>query len=151
MGAANSKAWGQLTDGPTQPLPLVSGPRGVLAAQLARFGELAGRDLSARASAALRAGRAHDPRRRDEERACPPLTADEHQEMAALHAAITGAQAPADAGSAAAEGQSGPDNPPRPPRLRRRSPPGPARSAGRHHRPAGLGAGYAAVHPAWTG
>jgi hypothetical protein len=109
-------------DAPTQPLPLISG-RGVLAAQLARFGELAGRDLSGRA--ALRAGRA-----------CRPLTPAEHQEMAALHSAITGA---------AAEGRPEPASPPRPPRLRRRPSPGPDRSAGRHHRPAGAGRADGAI------
>jgi hypothetical protein len=101
-------------DAPTQPIPLISGI-GVLAAQLARFGELAGRDLSGRA--ALRA-----------DRACVPLTPAEHQEMAALHAAITGVTAGE---------RSEPVSPPRPLRLRRRPSPGPDRSAGRHHRPAG--------------
>jgi hypothetical protein len=110
-GTGTSRVTG---DAPTQPLPLISGS-GELAAQLARFGELAGRDLSGRA--ALRA-----------DRACVPLTPAEYQEMAALHATITGA--------AAAE-RPEPTGPPRPPRLRRRLGPSPDRSAGRHHRTAG--------------
>jgi hypothetical protein len=109
-------------DAPTQPIPLISGT-GVLAAQLARFGELAGRDLSGRA--VLRA-----------DRACVPLTPAEHQEMAALHAAITGATAGE---------RAEPASPPRPPRLRRRLAPSPSRSAGRHHRPAGAGRAGGAV------
>jgi hypothetical protein len=96
-----------------------------LAAQVARFGELAGRALTARASAA--------------QRACPPLTPAEQQEMIALRAAITGADLAAASGGAAAEGQSGHASPPRPPRLRHRPSPGPAGSAGRHHRPVGTG------------
>jgi hypothetical protein len=127
----DSRPGSQVADAPTQPLPLVSGPGGVLAAQLARFGELVGRDLSARASGVLRVRRAYNP-----------LTAAEHQEMTALHAAIAGACPPADPVDAPAKGQSGPDSPPPLPRLRRRPSLGPVRSAGRHHRSAGVGPGH---------
>jgi hypothetical protein len=142
-----SRPGSQVADAPTQPLPVVSGPGGMLAAQLARFGELVGRDLSARASGALRVRRAYDPARRDEERACSPLTPAEHQEMTALYDAIAGACPSADPGGAAAEGHSRPDGPPRPPRLRRRASAGSALSAGRHHRPAGTGPGHTPAYP----
>jgi hypothetical protein len=137
-----------MSDAPTQPLPRLNGPGGVLAAQLARFGQLAGRDLSARASAAPRAGRARDLPRRGEERACPPLTPAEKQEMTALRAAITSARRPGDPGGGTAEGQPGHGRPPQLPRLRRRPAPVPVSSAGRHHRSVGAGPGHPPVRRA---
>ncbi|MGH3121756.1 MAG: hypothetical protein ACRDND_12130, partial [Streptosporangiaceae bacterium] len=59
-----------------------------MAGQVARFGELAGRDLAARAAPTLPAGEASAPQAR-------PLTAGEHREMLALRAAITGSRQPA--------------------------------------------------------
>jgi hypothetical protein len=67
----DSRAGNHPTDAATQPLVMLGGSGGVLAAQLARFGELAGRDLSA--------GR--------------PLTGAERQEMTTLRAAISGTAA----------------------------------------------------------
>lgn len=134
----DSAGGSRITDASTQPLPQLGGPAGVLAVQLARFGELAGRDLCARAAAALRVSRAQDPRRRGEEWADAPLTPAEHQEMTSLHAAINGACLPADPGSAAARGQAEPVSL-RPLRLRRRPVQDSVRSAGRHHRPAVTG------------
>lgn len=59
-----------------------------LSQQVARYGELAGRDLSARASARRRARDAHGPQHGDA-RKPQPLTAAELVELQALAAAIT--------------------------------------------------------------
>ena len=105
---------------------------GELAGQIARFGDLAGRDLAVRAFAALRARAGHDPRRHGAAREDRPLTPAEQQEMCALRAAITGDHQPADP----AAGRTGPGGFPRPPRLWRLPSPGSRRAAGRHHRAA---------------
>jgi hypothetical protein len=119
----------------------------LLAFQIARFGELAGRDLSARAFAALRARGAGDPRRPGQARSCPPLTAGEQREMRALRAAITSGPGPAAAAGAAGAGHPGPGRLVPPGRLRRRPSPDPGRAAGRHHRVTGTGPGAAPGTP----
>ncbi len=61
----------------TEPLAAVGDPGRVLPGQIARFGELASRDLSARAFAALRARGASDPQRHGDAGNYRPLTAGE--------------------------------------------------------------------------
>ncbi len=100
---------------------------GLVAGQIARFGELAGRDLAARAITALRAGEASAPQAR-------PLTAGEHQEMLALRATITGGRQRVVPAATAGTGPSGPLPHPRLPLLRHPPAPGPRPLAGRHHR-----------------
>jgi hypothetical protein len=77
-----------MTEATTEPLAAVGDSR-ALPGQIARFGELAARDLSARAFAALRARGAYDPRRHGNAANYPPLTTGEQLEMLALRAAIT--------------------------------------------------------------
>jgi len=60
-----------MTGDATEPLPVAGDPGRALPGQLARFGELAGRDLSARAFAALRARGAYDPQRPRRRRELP--------------------------------------------------------------------------------
>lgn len=117
-----------------------AGRRGrALPGQIARFGELAGRDLMARAFAALRARGAYDPQRHGSAQDCQPLTTGEQLEMLALRAAITCDRQLAAPAGRAGNGQSGtPERVLRPVRLRRpSSPPGPRRAAARHRRVAG--------------
>ena len=108
----------------TGPLAAAGDPGRVLPGQIARFGELASRDLSARAFAALRARGAYDPQRHGDAGNYQPLTAGEQLEMRALQAAITRdprpgcscrrgcrairARTPPEAGTAAAPVAAGP-------------------------------------------
>jgi hypothetical protein len=117
--------------------PLGDPARG-LPGQIARFGELASRDLSARAFAALRARGAYDPQRHGGAGTCQPLTAGEQLEMRALRAAITRDHRPAAAAGAEAA-RSGPERLQRPVPLRRLSPPGPPGAPARHRRAADPG------------
>ena len=112
---------------------MAGGPGRGLPGLLARFGELAGRDLSARACTALRARGGYDPLRHGDAGSCRPLTAAEQLELLALRAAITGDDRAAPAGLADA---GLPERPVRPVRLRRPSYPESRREA-RHSRPAG--------------
>ena len=109
----------------TGPSPAPAG----LAGQIARFGDLAGRDLAARASAAPRAREGDDPRGHRDAGEDRPLSAAEQLEMRTLWAAVTRDQQPA--------GSSEPGGLPRPARLRRIPPPAARRAVGRHHRTAG--------------
>src|SRR5260370_304328 len=84
-----------MTEDATGPLPVVGDPSRALPSQLARFGELAGRDLSARALAALRARGAYDPQRHGDAGSYQLLTTGEQIEMLALRAAITHDHQPA--------------------------------------------------------
>jgi hypothetical protein len=115
----------------------------VLPGQIARFGDLFGRDLSARAVAALRHRGACDPRRQGGARDCDPLTADERLELIALRAAITDDSRMAVPADTADLSRSGPpDVLRRPARLWRPSPPpGPRRAAARHRRDVAGGPG----------
>jgi len=106
----------------------------VLPGQIARFGELAGRDLSARAFAALRTRGACDPQRYTAVRNYQPLTTGEQREMLALRAAITHDYRPAAPAAAADTGRSGPEGLRRPARLWRPPSPDPGRAAARHRR-----------------
>jgi hypothetical protein len=131
-----------MTEDATGPLAAAGAAVRILCGQIARFGDLAGRDLSARAFAALRVHGAYDPQRHGDAAKCQPLTTGEHLEMLALRAAITGDhQAAAPAGPA----DSGRSGPPaglrRPARLRRPSPPPDLRRAARHRRVADAGPG----------
>ena len=117
--------------------PLGDPARG-LPGQIARFGELASRDLSARAFAALRARGAYDPQRHGGAGNYQPLTAGEQLEMRALRAAITRDHRPAAAAGAEAA-RSGPERLQRPVPLRRLSPPGPPGAPARHRRVADTG------------
>jgi hypothetical protein len=105
-----------MTGDATEPLPALGDHGRTLPAQIARFGELAGRDLSARAVAALRARDAYDPQRHGDARDYQPLTTGEQLEMAALREAITRDYLPAPAAPANA-GRSGSGGPQRPVRL----------------------------------
>lgn len=109
----------------TEPLPAVGGPGLELPAQIARFGDLAGRDLAGRDLAAR--GGALD---------CEPLNASERLEMLALRAAITGGSRTADPpGTADALRSGSPQVLHRPARLwRPPPPPGPRRGSARHRR-----------------
>lgn len=114
----------------TEPLPAIGAADRTLPGQIARFGNLAGRDLSARAFATLRASGSYDPRRHGDTRDCQPLSRGEQLEMLALRTAIAaGYQAAVPAGSGPAQTIT------RPIRLRRPlPPPGPHRPAARHRR-----------------
>jgi hypothetical protein len=116
----------------------IGDPARGLPGQIARFGELASRDLSARAFAALRARGAYDPQRHGDAGTCQPLTAGEQLEMRALRAAITREHRPAAAAGAEAA-RSGPERLQRPVPLRRLSPPGPPGAPARHRRAADTG------------
>jgi hypothetical protein len=118
--------------------PLGDPARG-LPGQIARFGELASRDLSARAFAALRARGAYDPQRHGGAGNYQPLTAGEQLEMRALRAAITRDHRPAAPAGPADSARSGPERLQRPVPLRRLSPPGPPGAPARHRRVADPG------------
>lgn len=120
----------------TEPLPAIGDPGRVLPSQIARFGELIGRELSARAFEALQARGARYPQPRNP--GDQPLTEAEQREMAALRASITYDRPPAAAADAAGTAPSGPPQSiPRPVSLRRRLSAAPRGLAGRHHRAAG--------------
>jgi hypothetical protein len=114
---------------------MAGGPGRGLPGLIARFGELAGRDLSARAFAALRARGGYDPLRHGDAGSCRPLTAAEQLELLALRAAITDDDRAAPAGPADAGRAGLPERIVRPVRLRRPSDPESRREA-RHRRPA---------------
>jgi hypothetical protein len=121
----------------TEPLAAVGDPGRVLPGQIARFGELVGRELSARAFAALQARGARNPQPHRNP-GDQPLTAAEQREMAALRASITYDLPPvAVAGAASTPRSEPPQSLPRPVRLRRRLAVTPRGLAGRHHRAAG--------------
>src|SRR5215469_1544793 len=136
-GTDTSRPGSGMTEEPTEPLAAVGDPGRLLPGQIARFGDLAGRDLSARAFAALRARGAHDPQCHGDAQDYEPLSAGEHLEMLALRAAITHDYRAAAPAETAGTGQSRPlEGLQRPARLRRpSSPPGPRRVA-RHRRTA---------------
>ena len=122
----------------TGPLAAIGGPGRGLPGQIARFGELASRDLAARAVAALRARGAYDPQRHGDAGTCRPLTTGEQLKMRALRAAITREHRPA-APAGAEAAPSGPERLQRPAPLRRPPPPGPRRVPARHRRDADPG------------
>ena len=122
-----------MTEATTEPLAAVGDSR-ALPGQIARFGELAARDLSARAFAALRARGAYDPRRHGNAENYPPLTTGEQLEMLALRAAITRDHRPAAPAGPADPARSGPERLQRPAPLRHLPPPGPRRAPARHRR-----------------
>jgi hypothetical protein len=134
----------------TEPLAAVGDPGRELPGQIARFGKLAGRDVSARAIAALRARGAYDPQRHGDARDYRPLSAGEQLEMLALRAALTHDYRPgAPAGMADAGRSRPPERLLRPVRLRRpSSPPGLRRAAARHRRVADTNPGSGGVGPA---
>lgn len=123
----------------TEPLAAVGETSRVLPVQLARFGILAGRELSARALAARHQRDGRDPRDHGDYR---PLSQAEQLELHALRAALASGYQPAAAAGPAGGGGlfAGPGSPQsllRLARLRRPSPPpGPRRAAARHRRPA---------------
>jgi hypothetical protein len=121
----------------TEPFAAVVDPGRALPNQIARFGELVGRELSARAFAALQArGARGAPPHRDSGN--QPLTAAEQREMAALRASLNVDLSPgAVSGAAGPEGPGPQESLPRPVRLRRRLAASPRGLAGRHHRAAG--------------
>ena len=123
----------------TEPLAAVGDAGRVLPGQIARFGELASRDLSARAFAALRARGAYDPQRHGGAGNYQPLTTGEQLEMRALRAAITGEHRPAAPAGPADSARSGPERLQRPAPLRRLAPPGPPGAPARHRRVADTG------------
>ena len=119
----------------TEPLAAVGDPGRILPRQIARFGELAGRDLSARAFAALRALGARDRQRHGDGGDYQPLTREEQLEMLALRKAIScdhqrPAVWPAD------PGRPVPERLVRPVPLRRPSLAGSRRAPARHRRDA---------------
>ena len=128
-----------MTGDATEPLAVVGDPGRALPGQIARFGELAGRDLMARAFAALRERGACDPRRHGDARTGRPLTSGEQLEMVTLRAAITADHRPAAIARPADTGRSAPAGPQLPARLRRPPPPAPRRADGRHRRVADTG------------
>ena len=121
----------------TGPLTSADASVRMLPGQIVRFGELAGRHLSALASAMLRAREAGDPQRHGDAQDFQPLTREEQLEMITLRAAISGEDNPAIPASPADTTRPGPECPPKPAQLRRQSLPDPCRPAGRHHRVAG--------------
>jgi len=119
----------------TEPPAAVGDPSRILPRQIARFGELAGRDLSARAFAALRARGARDRQRHSDAGDYQPLTREEQLEMLALRRVIScdhqrPAVCPAD------PGRPIPERLVRPVPLRRPSLPGSRRAPARHRRDA---------------
>lgn len=129
-------SWSSVAGNVSEPLPPVGTADRTLAGQIARFGDLAGRDLSARAFAALRARGAYDPRRHGDTGDHQPLSQGEQLEMLALRTALASGYRPAPPAES-----GGPDPAqavPRPVRLRRPSllPPGPRRAPARHRRTA---------------
>jgi hypothetical protein len=123
-----------MAEGPAGPLAAAGDPGGALPGQIARFGDLAGRDLSARAFAALLARGAYDPQRHGDAQDYTPLSAGEELQMLALRAAITHGYQPASPAETAQAGRSGPPEVLRHPARLRRPPslPGPRRA--RHRR-----------------
>ena len=131
-----------VTEEVTEPLSAIGHPRLELPGQIARFGSLAGRELSARAFAARQASGAVDPQHNGGAQDCEPLSAAERLEMRALAAAITGIDRPAALSGTGDAGQSAsPEVLHRPARLwRPAAPAGPRRGPARHRR-------IADVHP----
>jgi hypothetical protein len=123
-----------MTRDATESIAVVGDPGRVLPGQIARFGELVGRDLMSRAFATLCKRGACDPRRHDDAWTCRPLTSGEQLEMLTLRAAITGDDRLAAAAGPAETGGSAPPGPQGPYRLRRPPPPAPRRADGRHRR-----------------
>jgi hypothetical protein len=126
----------------TEPLAAVGETGRVLPVQIARFGDLAGRDLLARALAARNQRDGRNPRDRGDYQ---PLSQAEQLELRALRAALVSGYQPAPpAGPPGGVGVPGglggsgsPQSLLRLARLRRPSPPpGPRRAAARHRRPA---------------
>jgi hypothetical protein len=123
----------------TEPLAAVGGTGRVLPVQIARFGNLAGRDLLARALAAQRRPDGRDPRDHGDYQ---PLSQAEQLELRALRAALVAGYQPAPPAAPAGGlggliGSGSPQSLLRLARLRRPSPPpGPRRAAARHRRPA---------------
>ena len=138
MGSSgsNSEAGAGTTGEAAEPPAAVGDPGRILPGQIARFGELAGRDLSARAFAAMRARGAHDQQRHGDAGDYQPLTSGEQLEMLALRAAITCDYHPAVPAGPAEPVQSGPERLVRPVPLRRPSLPGSRRAPARHRRAA---------------
>jgi hypothetical protein len=137
MGARAGERVGDTSSGTsedvTEPLAAVGDCDRALPVQIARFGELVGRDLSARAFAMLRERGAYDPQRHDEARSYRPLTTEEQREVLSLRAALTFDHRPAGSAASADTGNSRPEGPVRPIRLRR--PPSPSlHRAARHRR-----------------
>lgn len=106
----------------TGPLTSADASVRMLPGQIARFGELAGRHLSARAFAMLRARAAGDPQRHGDAQDFQPLTSEEQLEMVTLRAAISGEGNPAIPASPADTTRPEPECPPKPAQL----PEGPA-------------------------
>jgi len=79
----------------TEPLAAVGEAGRMLPVQIARFGNLAGRDLSARAFAARRERDGSDPGDRGDAGHCQPLSQAEQLEMRALRTALTSGYRPA--------------------------------------------------------
>jgi len=143
-------AAGSVAEDVTEPLAAVGQASRMLPVQIARFGNLAGRDLSARAFAARRERDGSGPGDRGDAAGCRPLSQAEQLEMRALRTVLTSGYQPAvPAGPGGAGrlqglgglgGLQGPGTPQsllRLARLRRPSPlPGPRRDAARHRRPA---------------
>ena len=119
----------------TEPLPAIGDQDCVLPSQIARFGELIGRELSARAFEALQARGARYPQPRNP--GDQPLTEAEQREMAALRASITYDLPPVAVADAAGTPSGPPQSIPRPLSLRRRLSAAPRGLVGRHHRAAG--------------
>jgi hypothetical protein len=124
----------------TEPLAAVGETGRVLPVQIARFGNLAGRELSARA---LVARHQHDGRDLRDHGDYRPLSQAEQLELRALRAALASGYPPAPAagppgGGGLPGGLAGsPQSLLQLARLRRPSPPpGPRRAAARHRRPA---------------
>jgi hypothetical protein len=126
----------------TEPLAAVGETGRVLPVQIARFGDLAGRDLLARALAARHQRDGRDPRDHGDYQ---PLSQAERLELRALRAALMSGYEPAlpagpaggPSGVVGVAGSGSPQSLLRLARLRRPSPPpGPRRAAARHRRPA---------------
>lgn len=133
--AADSRAI-VVAEAATEPLSAIGNPVLELPGQIARFGDLIGRELSARALAAWRASEARDPQRHVGVQDCEPLSEGEQLEMLALRAAITGDNRMAAPAGTADETQPGsPQILHRPARLWRPAPPpGSQRAPARHRR-----------------
>lgn len=115
----------------TEPLGAAGETVRVLPVQIARFGDLAGRDLSARALAAWQQRYGDDPRERGDTGDCQPLSQAEQRELRALRAALMLGYQPA----VPFGGPGSRQNLLRLARLRRPSPlPGPRRAPARHRR-----------------
>jgi hypothetical protein len=119
----------------TEPLAAVGETGRVLPVQIARFGNLAGRDLSARAFAARQARDGGDPRDHGYADDYQPLSQAEQLEMRALRAALMSGYQPA-VPVGPAGGPGSPQSLLQLARLRRPSLLPPSRAAARHRRPA---------------